>query len=57
MQIQTKKTLRALMVCLPIVICYFLPVKPNVFTYPLIIYRQHVRPTGKAYSYPANNQR
>ena len=36
MQIQTKKTLRALMVCLPIVICYFLPVQPNMFTYPLV---------------------
>ena len=36
MQIQTKKTLRALMVCLPIVISYFFAIKPNVFTYPLI---------------------
>ena len=36
MQLQTKKTLLALAVCLPIVICYFLPVQPNVFTYPLV---------------------
>ena len=36
MQIQNKKTLSCLAVCLPFVVAYFLPVQPNVFTYLLV---------------------
>ena len=36
MQIQNKKTLSCLAVCLPFVVAYFIPVQPNVFTYLLV---------------------
>lgn len=36
MQIQTKKTLSALAVCLPFVVAYFMPIQPNAFTYTFV---------------------